>query len=120
MLVVDDSPQMRRFLQRFFGHEFAVEGVSDGTFALELLEAGKTYEVIVLDLTMPELDGRELYEIMKQRFPVLVDRVVILTGGAVSSADERFLRSLPDAVVNKPFDNDALRAIVLRKAGLTT
>jgi CheY-like chemotaxis protein len=120
MLVVDDSPQMRRFLERFFGDAFEVESASDGSVALERLEAGSSYDVLVLDLAMPVLDGRELYDIMQQRFPDLVDRVVILTGGAVSSADERFLRSVPNTVVNKPFDNDDLRAIVLRTAGITT
>src|SRR5687768_8778040 len=120
MLVVDDSPQMKRFLERFFGDAFEVEGVSDGSVALERLEAGSTYDVVVLDLSMPVLDGRELYDIMQQRFPQLVDRVVILTGGAVSSADERFLRSVPNPVVGKPFDNDDLRAIVHRTAGITT
>jgi CheY-like chemotaxis protein len=122
VLVVDDSPLMRRFLERFLADAFDVETVEDGARAVDLLANGKTYEVLLLDLAMPLVDGRELYETVGARFPALLDRIVFITGGAVTSEDDKFLRSIPNIIVHKPFDNDELREIVRRTAslGLTT
>jgi CheY-like chemotaxis protein len=122
VLVVDDSPLMRRFLERFLGDGFDVETVADGALAVDLLASGKTYEVLLVDLAMPLVDGRELYETVGARFPALQGRIVFITGGAVTSEDDKFLRSVPNTVVHKPFDNDELREIVRRTAalGLTT
>jgi CheY-like chemotaxis protein len=121
ILVVDDSPHMRRFLERFLSDSSdEVQTAADGAQALELLANGNEYDVLVVDLAMPLVDGRQLYETVRARFPALVDRIVFLTGGAVTSDDESFLRSIANTVVEKPFDNDALREIIRRVGGLTT
>jgi CheY-like chemotaxis protein len=120
MLAVDDSPLLRKFIERFLGDEFVVETAADGGAAIDLLALGKTYAVLLVDLAMPGVDGRQLYDVVAARFPALVDRIVFLTGGALSREDDRFLRSVSNAVVEKPFDNDALRDVIRRTAGLTT
>jgi CheY-like chemotaxis protein len=120
VLVVDDSPLMRRFLERFLGDGLEVTTAADGAEAIELLVQGKTYDVLLVDLAMPLVDGRELHEAVGIRFPALLPRIVFLTSGAVSSADEKFLRSVPNTVVQKPFDNDDLRTVIALTAKLTT
>jgi CheY-like chemotaxis protein len=121
ILVVDDSLHMRRFLERFLTDKSdEVDTAADGSDALELLAQGKTYDVLVVDLAMPLVDGRAVYESVRVRFPALLDRIVFLTGGALDSEDEKFLRSVPNEVVEKPFDNETLREIIRRVGRLTT
>ena len=119
VLVVDDSELLRRFVERLLGDELDVETVADGAQALERLALSATYDVLLVDLAMPSVNGRELYGIVRTRFPALVDRIVFVTGGAVSDDDDRFLRKVPNAVVMKPFDNAELRDVILKTAGLT-
>jgi two-component system cell cycle sensor histidine kinase/response regulator CckA len=120
LLVVDDSPPLRRFVERLLGDELEVESVADGWEAIQQLSGGKTYDVLLVDLAMPTVNGRQLYDVIRRRFPDLLDRIVFLTGGAVSEEDHRFLRRVPNDVVQKPFDNDVLREVVRKAAGLTT
>lgn len=120
ILVVDDSLLMRRFIERFLGDELDVETASDGARAIELLALGKTYDVLLVDLAMPGVDGRAFYELVEQRFPALLDRIVFITGGAVTDEDVAFLRKLTNVVVEKPFDNEALRSVIRWRAGITT
>lgn len=120
MLVVDDSPLLRRFIERFLSDEFTVETAADGAAAIEYLALGKTYDVLLVDLAMPAVGGRELYDVVRGRFPSMLERIVFVTGGALSNEDHVFLREVANAVVQKPFDNDALRGVIRRAAGLTT
>lgn len=120
MLVVDDSPLLRRFIERFLGNELSVDTAADGAAAIELLALGNTYDVLLVDLAMPAIGGRELYEVVRDRFPAMLERIVFLTGGAVSKEDDVFLREVKNVVVHKPFDNDALRDVIRRAAGLTS
>ena len=120
LLVVDDSPPIGRLIERLLGDEFVIEHAADGALAIAKLEGGATYDVLILDLAMPVMDGRELYELVRERFPELLERIVFLTGGPLSADDDRFLQGVPNVVVEKPFDKDALRDLIRRTAGLTT
>jgi two-component system, cell cycle sensor histidine kinase and response regulator CckA len=120
ILVVDDSPHMRRFFERFLTDCCEVDTAADGAQAIELLGRGNTYDVLLVDLAMPLVDGRALYETVRTRFPAQLDRIVFLTGGAFTSDAEEFLRSIPNEVVEKPFDNEVLRETIRRIGGLTT
>lgn len=78
ILVVDDSPEIRRFLQRLLTREgYAVGLAEDGATALGLLET-RPFQVAIVDLVMPGMDGVEVLRRIRERFP-LTD-VIILTG----------------------------------------
>jgi serine phosphatase RsbU (regulator of sigma subunit) len=65
VLVVDDQPLNRDVLSRRVKREgLDVETAEDGRQALEMLESG-TFDLVLLDVHMPEMDGMELLEIMK-------------------------------------------------------
>ena len=62
ILVVDDEPHATRLIQRRMESTgYRVEVAPDGLAALEKLEA-RRYDVLITDLRMPRLDGRELCE----------------------------------------------------------
>ncbi|MDX1420473.1 MAG: response regulator [Rubricoccaceae bacterium] len=106
ILVVDDEPMVRSVtanLLRFKGHTVA-EAVG-GAEALGLLDAG-SFDLVITDLSMPEMNGRELARHVRDRHPGLP--IILLTGDtdAHESADDL------DAVVQKPYKLDALEAVI--------
>lgn len=78
VLVVDDEEVIRLCYRRVLsGDGFSVVSVVDGREALELIEA-KKFDVILLDLRMPGLDGLQVLKAIKDRSPE--SEVVIVTG----------------------------------------
>ena len=63
------------------------------------------YDVIVCDLTMPYMTGEQLYREIEKRFGGgVADRIVFVTGGALSDEGGAFLQGVPNARLFKPFD----------------
>lgn len=85
VLVVDDSERLREALRSGLGSMgLAVDVATDGRDALAFLDAGE-YDVIVLDLLMPHLDGRGVLREVRRRG--LDTRVLVLS--ALDGVDER-------------------------------
>ncbi|MDD9941911.1 MAG: response regulator [Myxococcales bacterium] len=113
LLVVDDEPFTLKALQRLLKHHH-VDVASSGREALELFERHGNYDVIVCDVMMPELTGVDVYRHVAQRRPGAEKRIVFVTGGAFGDEIVRFIESVPNELVSKPFDRDNLRAVVER------
>jgi len=119
VLIVDDEVTIRVALRRFFTRlGWAVEEASNGASALELLNldarqsVNDRFDVVVSDLRMPGLDGIELYEQLKELHPELVRRLIVSTGDLVSEDTAMFVRTTECVVLQKPFELNALRALV--------
>ncbi len=111
ILVVDDEPMVRLVttkLLRMRGH--TVDDAEGGAAALDCL-AALTYDLVITDLSMPGMSGRELAAEVRRRFPALP--VVLLTGDTDAEAEG----SDVSAVVKKPFQLDALEAAVQQAVG---
>jgi len=84
ILLVDDESSMTNALTRLLrrdGH--TVDAVTNGRLALMKLQE-RTYDVILSDLRMPELDGFGLYRALETRYPQLCRRFVFLTGDTLN------------------------------------
>jgi two-component system NtrC family sensor kinase len=117
MLVVDDEPAMRAAVSSFLrslGHE--VHLAANGAEARALL-ATSEYDVVLLDLRMPDLGGEALYREMLDRDARHARRVVFVTGDLQSNAAQRFLIEAGRPVIGKPFQLDDLAAVL---ASVTT
>lgn len=117
ILVVEDSERLRRSLTRGLEHSgFAVDAVSDGEEGLSFARLGG-YDVIVLDLMLPKLDGLTLLRRLREEG----SRVHVLILSARDQVQERIegLRCGADDYLTKPFDFDELvarvQALVRRK-----
>ncbi|HRN61338.1 MAG TPA: response regulator transcription factor [Luteimonas sp.] len=111
VLIVDDSERLREALRSgLTGMGLAVDVAADGRAALAFLDAGE-YDVIVLDLLMPRLDGREVLREIRRRG--LDARVLVLS--ALDGVDERVgrLDEGADDYLVKPFSFEELRARVM-------
>ncbi len=108
ILVVDDEAVIRELLSRYFttrGH--AVVAAVDGGHALRLAETG-TFDVIISDLRMPGMDGRALIRRLRE-LPSCANTRFFLSTGDTAAAPTGPDDTLADvAVVNKPYDVDAL------------
>ena len=72
ILVVDDEPSIRKYLQTLLEVDgFDVETVSSGKDALERIGTGERPDFVILDVLMPEMDGLETLRQLMQ-----VDRTI--------------------------------------------
>jgi two-component system NtrC family sensor kinase len=102
ILVVDDEPGVTEVLSELLardGHE--VETAPNGAVALSRLEAA-SYDLILSDIRMPELDGPGLYREAVRRHPGLSRRFVFLTGDTLSRDAAAFLDETGAPKVSKP------------------
>jgi PAS domain S-box-containing protein len=84
MLIVDDHALSRQTLEhQLRGKALACEGAESGAQALELLrnaaERGEPFDLAILDLQMPNMDGLELARRIKAESPISSTRLILLT-----------------------------------------
>ncbi len=116
ILIVDDEPHILHYMQatlEAWGHKVAV--ARDGSRALQLV-ADEEFDVIITDLRMPEVSGREFYEILHQRHPDLAQRVVFSTGDTVRGDTLDFLEQQGRPCLSKPFSLTELRNVLAQLA----
>src|SRR5262249_33823549 len=70
---------------------YLVTHAGDGQEALNHLETER-FDLVISDLKMPRLDGRELFGLLSKKAPRLATRVVFVTGDVAGDASEAFLR----------------------------
>ncbi len=110
VLVVDDEPAIRALVAKIVERAgLPVDVARDGAEAIEKIDT-TVYSVIVLDLMMPNMDGFEFIEHLKQRGGQKPAVIVVSAG---ESATLRHLDgSMVHSVIRKPFDIDVLGDLV--------
>jgi CheY-like chemotaxis protein len=114
ILVIDDEPVMGSVLRRIFNATHEVTTVVSGREALALLLAGAEPDVVLCDVVMPGMSGIQVFEAVRALKPRLAARFVFVTGGAIHERSQEFLDAVPNPVLPKPFDLDAVRDAVRR------
>ena len=112
ILVVDDEPEIREMLAEILrSADHQVATAASGREALQRI-ALERYDVVVTDIRMPDIDGRALYQQIRERWPRLAQRVVFVTGDTLTPALREFVTHSGRAVIEKPFLPDDVRRIV--------
>ncbi len=110
VLIVDDDPVVRDSLGKWFESEGYQAAIANGAKeALERLQAGR-WDIALLDIKMPGVDGIELQAKLKDIEPDLP--VVIMTGFASVETAVRALKNGAYDYITKPFDPDELVHLV--------
>ncbi len=112
VLVVDDEPHILHYMRatlEAWGHQ--VEIADDGDVALERALA-EVFDVVITDLRMPRLGGREFYEALRRRSPDRAARLVFSTGDTIRGDTLTFLESVRRPYLRKPFGLDELRGLL--------
>ncbi|MGH7528689.1 MAG: hybrid sensor histidine kinase/response regulator, partial [Gemmatimonadales bacterium] len=112
VLVVDDEPHILHYMRatlEAWGHIPVV--ASDGEEALALATR-ESFDLIISDLRMPRVGGREVYEELVRTRPAMAARLVFSTGDTVRGDTLAFLESLDRPYLHKPFSLAELRGLL--------
>lgn len=115
VLVIDDEPMVGRMVERALGRAHEVTTAPSGKAALEQLQRGTRFDVILCDLMMPSMSGMDVYERVRALAPEQAERMVFLSGGAFTARARDFLEHHPS--LEKPFDLGALEAVIRARVG---
>ena len=106
LLIVDDEKPLREAVaERLSDHGFVVEQADSGEEALRRL-TDFAYDVLITDLRLPGIDGRQVLDAALERYPDIVP--IVITGyGTVKDAVDAIKQGAAD-FITKPFQFDAL------------
>ena len=113
VLVVEDEPSISAICRRVLTTEgFEVDIAVQGKVAQDMIEK-KQYDLCLIDIRLPAMDGKELYQWLKERHPKLADGVIFTTGDVMGSGDTQiFLEQTARPILLKPFTPAQLKSIV--------
>jgi len=111
ILVVDDDVMVGNSLRRSL-RDYDVVVLDSAKGALARLAAGERFDVLFCDLMMPEMTGMDLHEEVRRVAPDQAGRMVFMTGGAVTTRARDFVATVPNPVIDKPFDVNVLRELI--------
>jgi CheY-like chemotaxis protein len=118
VLVVDDDELTLRACVRVFEGEHHVIALRRAREAIEQIAAGAEYDLILCDVSMPDLDGISFHAAVWGIVPNMVGRMVFMTGGAIDARTAAFLDTVPNERLEKPFGAERLRALARKYAAL--
>lgn len=105
ILLVDDDGTIRSLARGLLENlDYKVSESTDGSEALVRLAKGERFSLVVLDLDMPNLGGREVLRAVRQSSATAHLPVVVLTGSQDSNADIELLEQGADDYIRKPID----------------
>jgi PAS domain S-box-containing protein len=114
VLVIDDEAAVADVTAEILAAEgLDVTTVNSAAEALGLLDRA-SFDVILMDIKMPGLDGPGLYREVQRRRPDLLSRFVFFTGDVLNPVTRRFLDEIRAPYVTKPFDRGQALAALQR------
>ena len=119
ILVVDDNAvnlQVAQLQLQKVWPQARITTAASGAQALQLLDTQR-FDLALVDMVMPEMDGLQLTSQIRQRFPAITAQmpVLALTANTNPVEREQCLAAGMDDVLHKPMDVDVLRRVVSRQ-----
>lgn len=112
ILVVEDEPAIGQVCAIILtGDGFEVDIAIDGKVAEDKLQE-IDYDLVLVDIKTPKMNGRELYQSINEKHPKLANRVILTTGDVVSQDTQGFLEQAASPFLLKPFTPEQLKTIV--------
>jgi DNA-binding NtrC family response regulator len=112
--VIDDEPLLGQTLRLAFDGTHEVVVATSGRRGIELLEQDSTFDLVLCDLTMPDVSGMVVCQRAAELDPELTRRFVLMTGGAFTPTARAFLANHRGPRLEKPFDMDDIQALLDR------
>ncbi len=108
VLIVEDDPELRRFIRRNLDADYEILEAKDGLEALEIIKIEQP-DLLLTDVAMPEMDGIELTKQLKSSMTTCHIPVIMLT--ARTSQDQKIegIETGADDYIEKPFNLDYLK-----------
>ena len=108
LIVDDDSRNTFALLSYLGGMEMNIYTAGDGFQAIELLEDPGNIEIILMDMMMPEMDGYETMQVIRQNPSFRRLPIVALTAKAMKGDREKCLEAGASEYLAKPVNTEQL------------
>jgi len=112
ILIVDDMAAIRRILAievADFG--CSVDTAANGREAQEMLNRNR-YDILLVDMRMPVMDGRELFMCIRERHPDLVNKVIFMSADYPDAGMQQLLQETKCPFLMKPFEIGELKTLI--------
>jgi CheY-like chemotaxis protein len=117
ILLAEDNPVNQKLALRLLERMgYRADVADNGLAALSAVE-GSDYDVILMDVQMPELDGLETTRRIRRRWPDATLRIVAMTANAMDGDREACLEAGMDDYIAKPISPEALQAALMAATG---
>jgi len=112
ILVVEDEPAISEVCRRvLIGKGFEVDIAVNGKIAQDMVKE-KQYDFCLIGIRTPEMNGKELYQWLKEKHPQVANGVIFTTGDVMGGDTELFLEQAARPFLPKPFTSEELKAIM--------
>ena len=112
ILIVEDEPIICEICIKVLAREgYEVEVAANG-WEGEVKIGEKGYDLILIDLRTPVVDGKQLYQLITQKYPEMVDRVILTSGEVMGGEIQSFLEEAGRTFLPKPFTPAELKRVV--------
>jgi len=113
ILVIDDEAIFGRTIARAFRDELEVCVAGSEAEAMTLLEADRSFDMVLCEVRLPGSNGPRIYLALAARWPELVPKLVFTCASALTPTTEAFIERMSTPVLPKPFPMERLRRLVL-------
>ncbi len=112
ILLVEDEPAICQLCQIVLtGEGFEVDIAVNGKVAQDMIEE-KQYDLFLFDIKLPVVDGRELYQWLKEKHPKQISKIIFTSGSVLGEDTQLFVEQTGRPFLPKPFTPDELKAIM--------
>ncbi|MCD8043246.1 MAG: substrate-binding domain-containing protein [Tannerellaceae bacterium] len=113
ILIVEDDPEVRGFLQRELSQNFTVKTADNGNEALRCLMEDNEISLIISDVLMPELNGFQLCNRIKNDIAYSHIPIILLTALSEDSQQLYGIAGGADEYIRKPFTTDFVKIRII-------
>src|SRR5690606_15416082 len=107
LLIVEDNLDLQKFIKEIFWNKYQVFTAGNGNEALEII-LQHTVDLIISDISMPDMDGFELCNKIKTTLLTSHIPVLLLTAKTSPTDQKKGYHTGADAYITKPFNVDIL------------
>lgn len=94
-----------------------IDFANNGREALDLFRSGKRYDLLLLDIQMPVMNGFEVLAELKKTGEINIIHVVALTAYALKNETDKIRAAGSDDIMTKPLDKEKLRSLIEERKG---
>jgi len=112
VLVVEDEQSICDLCRRVLcSRGIEVSIANNGKAAQDMIKK-RLFDLLLIDIRMPVIDGMELYHWLKEKHPLMANRVIFTTGSVLGQETSNFLTKSGRPFLLKPFTADGLIAML--------
>lgn len=112
-LIVDDDIKNAKLTKKLLNkYHFDVEIIDSGVKCINKIKAEEQYDVIFMDIMMPDMDGVETLKALKELEGYALPPIIALTANAISGMKELYLSEGFDDYIAKPINKNKLEIIL--------